>query len=62
MVFLNNYQKYSISFITGLCFVIAGSCSRKIRVIIEKIICLIKYSNFKSDNLIALTFTNKAVK
>lgn len=59
-MYLNNAQKHAVEFINGPCLILAGAGSGKTRVIINKIIYLIKYCNYQPNNIVALTFTNKA--
>ncbi|ANZ22768.1 ATP-dependent DNA helicase Rep [Buchnera aphidicola (Diuraphis noxia)] len=57
---LNFAQKNAVKLITGPCLILAGAGSGKTKVIINKIVYLIKYGAYKSHNIAAVTFTNKA--
>lgn len=57
---LNYNQKKAIYLINKPCFILAGAGSGKTKVIVNKIIYLIKYCNYKAKNIAAITFTNKA--
>lgn len=57
---LNYVQKHAVEFINGPCLILAGAGSGKTKVIINKIIYLIKNCQYQPNNIIALTFTNKA--
>ncbi|QCI17389.1 DNA helicase Rep [Buchnera aphidicola (Aphis helianthi)] len=57
---LNYIQKNAVEFVNGPCLILAGAGSGKTKVIINKIIYLIKYCQYQPNNIIALTFTNKA--
>lgn len=57
---LNFNQKNAIELIHGPCLILAGAGSGKTKVIINKIIYLINYCQYKPGNIIAVTFTNKA--
>ncbi|QNS01750.1 MAG: UvrD-helicase domain-containing protein [Buchnera aphidicola (Pentalonia nigronervosa)] len=57
---LNISQKNAIEFIHGPCLILAGAGSGKTKVIIKKIIYLIKYGQYTPNNILAVTFTNKA--
>lgn len=57
---LNYVQKHAVELINGPCLILAGAGSGKTKVIINKIIYLIKNCQYQPNNIIALTFTNKA--
>ncbi|WP_343189450.1 UvrD-helicase domain-containing protein [Buchnera aphidicola] len=61
-MFLNKKQKLAVNCISGPCLVLAGAGSGKTKIIIEKIIYLINHGFYKTKNIFALTFTNKAAK
>ncbi|MDE5285161.1 MAG: UvrD-helicase domain-containing protein, partial [Buchnera aphidicola] len=56
----NSAQKYAIECINGPCLILAGAGSGKTKVIINKIIYLIKSCQYQPENIVAVTFTNKA--
>jgi DNA helicase-2/ATP-dependent DNA helicase PcrA len=56
----NQAQKNAIELSKGPVLVIAGAGSGKTSVLIEHIIYLIKQENIKLENILAVTFTNKA--
>src|SRR4030043_1549069 len=57
---LNDEQKKSIEYNKGPLLIIAGAGTGKTFVIVEKIKFLIKNNLAKPENLLALTFTEKA--
>ncbi|WAI18278.1 MAG: DNA helicase Rep [Buchnera aphidicola (Acyrthosiphon caraganae)] len=57
---LNIAQKNAVEFTNGPCLILAGAGSGKTKVIINKIIYLIKHCQYEPDNIVAVTFTNKA--
>lgn len=59
---LNYIQKNAVELINGPCLILAGAGSGKTKVIINKIIYLIKYCQYEPNNIVALTFTNKAAQ
>ncbi|CAL4325831.1 UvrD-helicase domain-containing protein [Buchnera aphidicola] len=57
---LNSIQKNAIHCTNGPCLILAGAGSGKTKVIINKIIHLIKNCQYQPENIVAVTFTNKA--
>ena len=57
---LNNEQKQATESCTGPLLVIAGAGTGKTRVITSKILHLIKSGDIRPDEILALTFTEKA--
>ncbi len=62
VISLNTEQKKAIEHIGGPLLVIAGAGTGKTRVIVEKIKFLIKDNQIKADEILALTFTDKAAR
>lgn len=56
---LNDEQLNAVKYLDGPMMIIAGAGSGKTRVLTYKILYLLDHG-FKSDNIMALTFTNKA--
>lgn len=56
---LNEEQSNAVRYLDGPMMIIAGAGSGKTRVLTYKILYLLEHG-FKSDNIMALTFTNKA--
>ncbi|BBI01443.1 ATP-dependent DNA helicase RepA [Buchnera aphidicola (Nipponaphis monzeni)] len=61
-MYLNITQKKIIKYSHGPCLVLAGAGSGKTRVVISKIIYLINVCKVKSENIVAITFTNKSAQ
>jgi DNA helicase II / ATP-dependent DNA helicase PcrA len=59
---LNQAQKNSVQYINGSSVIIAGAGTGKTRVITSKIAYLIQEIKINPEKILALTFTNKAVK
>ena len=57
---LNDQQKQAVEYCDSSQLVLSGAGSGKTRVLTYKIAYLIKIKNIPSDNILALTFTNKA--
>ncbi|XBC39232.1 MAG: UvrD-helicase domain-containing protein [Buchnera aphidicola (Nurudea shiraii)] len=57
---LNINQNKAIHYISGPCLILAGAGSGKTQVIINKIIYLISKCNVNPNNIVSITFTNKA--
>lgn len=61
MLNMNDAQLEAIHWHEGPALVLAGAGSGKTRVIVERIVHLIQHHNVPPRNIIALTFTNRAV-
>ncbi|CAL4044105.1 DNA helicase Rep [Buchnera aphidicola] len=59
---LNFSQNQAIRFTQGPCLILAGAGSGKTKVIINKIIYLIDKCGYKTNDIAAVTFTNKAAQ
>jgi len=59
---LNEQQKAAISHVDGPCLVLAGAGTGKTKVLIERVHTLIKNGHATLDNIILVTFTNKAAR
>lgn len=57
---LNNEQEKAVKAIEGPCLILAGAGSGKTRVLTYKVIFLIKEREVKPENILMVTFTNKA--
>ena len=57
---LNEHQQAAVTYCDGPQLVIAGAGSGKTRVLTYKIAWLLKNTELKPWNILALTFTNKA--
>ncbi|MCH9028839.1 MAG: UvrD-helicase domain-containing protein, partial [Bacteroidetes bacterium] len=57
---LNNSQREAVKYLGSAQMIIAGAGSGKTRVLTYKIAYLIKKEKYKTDSILALTFTNKA--
>ncbi len=57
---LNKAQKESVEYNSGHHMIVAGAGSGKTRVLTHKIAYLLEKGEYKPENLLALTFTNKA--
>ena len=59
---LNKIQKAAVESIDGPILIFAGAGSGKTRVLTHKMYFLINENHYKPEDILAVTFTNKAAK
>ena len=59
---LNDRQKEAVNYTNGPLLIIAGAGSGKTKVLTTKVAHLIRNENINPENILAITFTNKAAK